>query len=458
MLSCRGTKRLSATRDGNEPCMHTVAVCGTGYVGIVTAACLAYIGNDVAAYDTDLTKIAMLRRGDLPLHEPNLATLMRAAVANGRLRFTTSPRDALADREIVFIAVGTPVGPLGDADLTYVRQAARDIARYADGDLLVVNKSTVPVETADLVARLLEREANGRRFTVASNPEFLREGTAVDDFMRPDRIVIGTEDERAATLLRDLYRSFDAPVLVVDPHTAEMIKYAANAFLAAKISFVNELSSLCDAVGANIDDVLKGISYDHRIGRQHMQPGIGFGGSCLPKDVSALSHVARSHDIEPTMLDAVLDVNRRQVARAVRRVAGECGELDGQTAAVWGLSFKPETDDIRESPAIALVHALLSQGTSVRVHDPAAAANARSVLRDRVTFAKDAYDALEGADFLIVATPWASYRTADWRRVRSLLRTPVVFDMRNGLDADMLLSMDFRYVGIARHGNTRIAQ
>lgn len=435
--------------------MHSVAVCGTGYVGLVTAACFAYIGNDVVAYDTDHTKIATLRAGDLPFHEPNLESILKAAIANGRLRFTSSASEALAGREIVFIAVGTPVGPLGDADLTYVRQAARDIARFADGPLIVVNKSTVPVETADLVARLLEREGNGQRFTVASNPEFLREGSAVDDFMRPDRIVIGARDESAAALLRDLYSSFDAPVLVVDPHTAEMIKYAANAFLAAKVSFVNELSALCDAVGADIDAVLRGIAYDHRIGRQYMQPGIGFGGSCLPKDVSALAHVARAHGIEPTMLDAITDVNRRQVARAIRRIAEECGDLDGTSAAVWGLSFKAETDDIRESPAIALVQALLSQGVRVRAHDPAAMKNAGRIFRDRVEFAASPYDAVKDADYLVLATIWPAYKTVDWRHVHASLRMPRIFDMRNGLDAGMLRSMDFQYFGIARPDRMR---
>ncbi len=430
--------------------MHTVAVCGTGYVGLVTAACLAYMGNDVVAYDSDLTKIATLRRGELPLHEPQLATIVAAATRNGRLRFTSCVAEALDGREIVFIAVGTPVGPLGEADLTYVKQAARDIASFATSDLLVVNKSTVPVETADLVVRLLGSRTDGHELRVASNPEFLREGSAVDDFMRPDRIVIGTEDEHAAALLRDLYANIDAPVVVVDLHTAEMIKYAANAFLATKLSFVNELSSLCDAVGANIDDVLRGMAYDHRIGRQYMQPGLGFGGSCLPKDVSALAHVARAHAIEPTMLDAVLDVNRRQVALAIQRLRRAFGDLDGTTAALWGLAFKAHTDDVRESPALALAGALLSQGATVRVHDPIAMRSARALLQDRVIYARSAYEAARDADYLLVATPWPSYRNADWRRVRASLRRPLVFDLRNGLDAPMLRSMQFEYHGIAR--------
>jgi len=283
------------------------------------------------------------------------------------------------------------------------------------------NPHTNVHERLQISTTLPERKANDCHFAVASNPEFLREGSAVRDFMHPDRIVIGTVDQRAASLLRDLYGSFHAPVMVVDPHTAEMIKYAANAFLATKLSFVNEISSLCDAVGADIDEVLRGIAYDRRIGRQYMEPGIGFGGSCLPKDVSALTHVARAHAIEPTMLDAVLAVNRRQISRAVARMARVMGDLDGTCAAVWGLAFKAQTDDIRESPAIALVEALLTAGVRVRVHDPEAAPNARQILRDRVTYAASPYDAASDAEYLLVATPWPEYRTADWARVHAAL-------------------------------------
>lgn len=430
--------------------MHTVAVCGTGYVGLVTAACFAQLVNDVVAYDTDLTKIALLNAGQLPFHEPALGAIVARCSANGSLRFLTSPADALAGREIVFIAVGTPVGPLGDADLTYVRQAAKDIATFASSDLLVVNKSTVPVETVDLVARLLEKHGNGQHFMVASNPEFLREGSAVDDFMHPDRIVIGTDDPAAASLLKDLYAAIDAPVLVVDPHTAEMIKYAANAFLASKLSFVNELSNICDAVGANIDDVLAGIAYDRRIGRHYMQPGIGFGGSCLPKDVSALAHVARAHAIEPSMLDAVLDVNRRQIARAVSAIESRVGELDGRRGALLGLSFKPDTDDVRESPAIALARALCTRGAILCVHDPAAMNAARHLLNESVEYAPSPYDALAGTDYAIVATPWNEYRSLDWRRVYQSMQRGNLFDMRNALDARLLRTIGFSYFGVAR--------
>ncbi len=444
-------------QDGNIACMHTVAVCGTGYVGLVTAACLARLGNNVVAYDTDLTKIAMLNAGELPFHEPTLDALVHRSVEEGTLRFVPSAADALAGREIVFIAVGTPVGPLGDADLTYVRQAAKEIATYASCDLLVVNKSTVPVETVDLVARLLERYGTGRRFMVASNPEFLREGSAVDDFMHPDRIVIGTDDSQAAAILKSVYAPIDAPVLVVKPHTAEMIKYAANAFLATKLSFVNELSNICEAVGADVDDVLAGIAYDRRIGKQYMQPGIGFGGSCLPKDVSALAHVARAHAIEPAMLDAVLDVNRRQIARAVTTIQARIGELDGSRGALLGLSFKPDTDDVRESPAIALARALATRGAALRVHDPAATASARRVLRDAVEYAATPYDAADGAQYVIVATPWNEYRSLDWRRVYESMNGANLFDMRNALDAGRLRGVGFSYYGVARPARAAIS-
>ncbi len=430
--------------------MHTVAVCGTGYVGLVTAACLASFGNDVVAYDTDTTKIAQLREGRLPFYEPGLAPLVVRVTREGHLRFTSAIEEALRAREIAFIAVGTPVGPLGDADLTYVRQAARAIAHHAASGLLVVNKSTVPVETADLVARILEREGGARTFAVASNPEFLREGSAIADFMHPDRIVIGTADETAASLLRDLYRAIDAPVLVVQPHTAEMIKYAANAFLAMKISYANELSNICEATGADVDDVLEGIAYDRRIGRGYMQPGLGFGGSCLPKDVSALAHVARSHAIEPALLQAVLDVNRRQIERALASIEAHHGDVEGSRAAVLGLSFKANTDDVRESPALPLVRSLHNRGANVCVHDPFALGAGRAALRDKAQYAQHASDALLGADFAVLATGWHEYVAMNWEEQRTRMRTPLIFDFRNALDAARMRALGYRYVGIAR--------
>jgi UDPglucose 6-dehydrogenase len=371
--------------------MHTVAVCGTGYVGLVTAACFAQLGNDVVAYDTDVTKIALLNAGRLPFHEPALGAMVKRCVTNGSLRFLTSPPAALAGREIVFIAT------------------------CATTDLLVVNKSTVPVETVDLVARLLAKHGNGRRFMVASNPEFLREGSAVDDFMHPDRIVIGTDDPSAASLLKNLYASIDAPVIVVEPRTAEMVKYAANAFLATKLSFVNELSNICEAVGANID-VLAGIAYDRR-----------------------------------------RVVNRRQIARAVTAVESCIGELDGSCGALLGLSFKPDTDDVRDSPAIALARALRSRGALLRVHDPAAMNAARRILRDSVEYAGNAYAALLEADYVIVATPWNEYQALDWQRVYRSMQRGNLFDMRNALDACRLRALGFSYYGVARPGPVAIS-
>lgn len=430
--------------------MHSVTVCGIGYVGLVTSACLSRAGHDVVAYDTDVTKISQLQHGRLPIYEPNLRELVEAQCASGRLRFTASAAEAFEACDVVFIAVGTPTTRLGDADLTYVRQAARDIAQRAVGEVVVVNKSTVPVETVDLVARLLEREGTGRaRFAVASNPEFLREGSAVEDFLHPDRIVIGTDDERAAALLRDLYAEIDAPVLVVDPHTAEMVKYAANAFLAAKISFVNEIASLCDAVGADVEGVLAGMALDHRIGEQYMRPGLGFGGSCLPKDVSALAHAAREHAIEPTLMDAVLDVNRRQVPRLIRKIRSVAGEIEGTRTGVLGLAFKAGTDDVRESPSVALIEELLACGSSVSVHDPAAMPNARRTLGDRVEYAADPYDALRGAHVAIVATEWPEYRALDWRRAATLMAGTAVFDPRAALDSASLAGTNLIYIGSA---------
>lgn len=431
--------------------MHSVAVCGTGYVGIVTAACLAQMGHDVVAYDTDSTKIALLQRGRLPVYEPDLGEIVSQGYTRGTLRFTAAADTALADRDIVFIAVGTPHSPLGDADLSSVRAAARTIARAMHGDVVVVNKSTVPVETTDLVARILEREGAGdATFAVASNPEFLREGSAVADFMHPDRIVIGTNNPRAAQVLSDLYAGIDAPILTVDPHTAEMIKYTANAFLAAKISFVNEIANLCEAVGADVDDVLRGIAYDHRIGAQYMRPGLGFGGSCLPKDVSALAHVARAHAIEPTLMDAILDVNRRQIARLLRKMYAVIGDLEGTRAAVLGLAFKSGTNDVRESPSLALTEELLVRGVQVCVHDPAAIENARGVLGNRVVYARSSLEALRDADYAIVATEWPHYCTLDWPMVARLMRGEVIFDPRSALDAAAVRDAHLVYCGTGR--------
>ncbi len=438
--------------------MYGIAIFGCGYVGLVSAACLAHLGHAVTCYDTDFTKIHTLQQGSVPFHEPGLENLVREQAAAGRLRFTARPDEALRDARLAFIAVGTPTGPTGEADLTYVRQAAREIATHASGALIVVNKSTVPVETADLVERIVR--ANGDpafRFPVASNPEFLREGSAVGDFMHPDRIVIGASDAEAIDVLKEVYEPLGAPVHVVDVHTAEMIKYAANAFLATKISFINEVANLCAVVDADIDGVVAGIGADARIGRTYLEPGLGFGGSCLPKDVAALANVARAHAIEPTMLDATLSVNRRQVAAAVRNIEECMGDLCDRTVAVAGLAFKGGTDDIRESPSLTLVEALLTRGAQIRVHDAYAMRGARSRLRERVTYCRSVYDACDGADALAIANDDRAYTQLDWARVAAALSGNAVMDLRNRLDPAAVRRAGLTYRGVGRSPKRLVA-
>jgi UDPglucose 6-dehydrogenase len=431
--------------------MYGIAIFGCGYVGLVSAACLARLGHSVACYDTDFTKIHELHCGSVPFYEPGLAELIAEQTAAGRLRFAARPDDALTGARIAFIAVGTPTGPTGEADLTYVRQAARDIAAFASGPTIVVNKSTVPVETADLVERIIAANGNATyHFAVASNPEFLREGSAVADFLHPDRIVIGSSDAEAIAILREIYAPLGAPIHVVDVHTAEMIKYTANAFLATKISFINEIANLCATVDADVNGVIAGIGADARIGRTYLEPGLGFGGSCLPKDVAALAHVARRHAIEPTMLEATLSVNRRQVAAAVGMVEEALGDLYDRRIAVVGLAFKGGTDDVRESPALLFVEALLTHGAIVRVHDAHALRRAEQRLRDRVEYFQSPYDACAGAEALIVANDDRSYTELDWPRVASALVGNQVIDLRNRLNPELVRKAGMRYTSFGR--------
>ena len=431
--------------------MYGIAIFGCGYVGLVTGACLAHMGHRVCAYDTDLTKIRSLQTHKVPFFEPGLQQLIAVQLHAGRLSFTDRPDVALQDARVAFIAVGTPTGPTGEADLTYVRQAARDIAAYASGDTIVVNKSTVPVETADLVERIVKAQAPPqRRFSVASNPEFLREGCAIGDFMHPDRIVIGSSDADAICVLEEIYRPLGAPIHVVDVHTAEMIKYTANAFLATKISFINEIANLCSAVDADIDGVVAGIGSDARIGRSYLEPGLGFGGSCLPKDVAALAHVARAHAIEPTMLEATLNVNRRQVSQAMRLIEESLGDVCDRQIGVAGLAFKGGTDDIRESPALVLVQALLTRGARVAVHDAYAEGRARGILRERVAYAPSVYEICEGAHALVVANDDRAYGQLDWERVARCLHGNAVIDLRNRLDRNAVRRAGLTYAGVGR--------
>jgi UDPglucose 6-dehydrogenase len=440
--------------------MSVVAVFGCGYVGLVTGVCLSKIGHAVRCYDTDLTKIRLLQQNKPPFYEPGLQPLLERLHKRGSLQFTSNVRTALEGAGVVFIAVGTPSGPTGEADLTYVRQAAHEIAANATGNLIVVNKSTVPVETADLVERIIARERRSAEITVASNPEFLREGSAVGDFMHPDRIVIGCSNAGAARALSELYAPLGAPVQIVDVRTAEMIKYAANAFLAMKISFINEIANLCSAVNADIDGVVAGIGSDERIGRSYLKPGLGFGGSCLPKDVAALATLARAKAVEPTMLEAALNVNRRQVGNAVKCIEGAIGDVIDKPIAVAGLAFKGGTDDLRESPSMVLIEALLTRGAKIRVYDTRAMQAAKRVLRERVRYARSLYDAGAGASAFVIANDDPAFSSIDWGRIAQRMPDGAVVDLRNRADARKVRESGLYYCGVGRPANetARIAK
>jgi UDPglucose 6-dehydrogenase len=428
-----------------------IAVIGTGYVGLVTGTCFAELGNEVVCIDTDLSKIASLRKGEVPFYEPGLSDLVARNASAGRLRFTEKPAEGIQASEVVFIAVGTPTGPDGHADLTYVRQAAHDIAVSLNGPKVVVNKSTVPVETGDLVGSIVAQHKTATHaVSVVSNPEFLREGSAINDFMMPDRIVIGTSDRSAEQFMRDLYAPLNAQIVVTDVRTAEMIKYTANAFLATKISFINEIAHICDEVGADVTRVVVGAGSDKRIGTAFMNAGLGFGGSCFPKDVLALIKIAHRYDVAPKILDSVLDVNRQQVHRVCRRVEQHLGGIEGRQIGLLGLAFKPNTDDVRESPAIALAQALLELGARITAHDPVAIHTAKKVLGDTVTYVERAYEVTHNADATIIATDWNEYKNLDLEIVRKLMKGTLFLDARNIHDPEKVREAGLHYAGVGR--------
>jgi UDPglucose 6-dehydrogenase len=429
-----------------------IGIFGAGYVGIVTAGGLAELGWTTVLYDTDAARIALLSAGGLPIHEAGLPELMARGVASGRLQFTADAREAVAGCCAVFIAVGTPVGADGVADLGNVRDAAGTIAEHLDGPTIIVNKSTVPVDTGDLVAAIVRDARLSRRAIVVSNPEFLREGSAIDDFFHPDRIVIGCDDGGAEWFLRELYAPLNRPIIVTDMRTAEMIKYVANAFLATKISFANEMAAICDAIGTDVTDVLAGAGADSRIGAEHFGAGLGFGGSCLPKDVRALQQIAESAAVEAVLLAATVAVNGGQVERVCAQIAILAGDLPGKRIGVLGLAFKAGTDDVRDSPAIALVEHLLAAGAQVAVHDPVAMENARVILAARVSYAPqhDYLAVADGADALVLATEWEAYREPDLARLRTAMRRPLLVDARNFYDKRQIASAGFRYQGVGR--------
>ena len=425
---------------------------GTGYVGLVVGTCLAENGNTVVCVDNDEGKIAALRRGEMPIYEPGLDEMIPRNVAEERLSFSTDLAAAVRASEIVFIAVGTPQGEDGSADMTHVLAVAEGVGRAMNGYKVLVNKSTVPVGTARRVREVVSR-LTSHPFSIVSNPEFLKEGVAIDDFLKPDRVVVGTDDPRAEAVMRELYAPFvrtGNPILVMDLASAELTKYAANAMLASRISFMNEIASLCDRVGADVGEVRKGIGTDSRIGSSFLFPGIGYGGSCFPKDVKALRLMGREAGLPLHVVTAVDLVNDAQRVVLVPRIEAHLGGLPGKVIAVWGLAFKPRTDDLREAPALAVIEALLARGAAVRAYDPKAVPAARRLLGDRVTFCHRSYEAVEGADALVLATEWNEFREPDFERVRALMRRPAIFDGRNIYNPRHLRELGFHYEGVGR--------
>ncbi len=437
-----------------------IAVVGSGYVGLVVGTCFADTGNDVVCVDVDAAKVEKLAQGISPIYEPGLEELLKRNLAEGRIRFTTNLKEAVKNALVVFIAVGTPSGDDGSADLQYVLAAARGIGEAMDGYRVVVDKSTVPVGTSRKVAAAL-REATDQPFSVVSNPEFLKEGDALDDFLKPDRVVIGTDDPAVAEIMRELYGPFlrtGKPFLVMDPESAELTKYAANAMLATRISFMNEIAAICDRVGADVGKVREGIATDSRIGPSFLFAGLGYGGSCFPKDVQAIAKTASEHGYDFKIVQAVEAVNRAQRSALVKKILAHFGgSAKGRTVALWGLAFKPNTDDMREAPAVSIIEALLQSGAKIRATDPEAIPVARAIFQDRVEFAAKPYDALPGADALVLVTEWNEFRRPDFDRMKKLMKTPVVFDGRNIYTPSVLEKMGFTYYGLGVRAGKRRA-
>ncbi len=429
-----------------------IAVVGSGYVGLVAGACLAENGNEVVCVDKDPVKVRLLQRGKIPIYEPGLEEMVRRNKSEKRLTFTTALARGVRQAQIIFIAVGTPTGEDGAADLQHVLGVAREIARAMNGYKVVVNKSTVPVGTAVKVRDVIRRETT-HPFSVVSNPEFLKQGAAIDDFMKPDRVVIGAEDPRSAELMKELYSPFTrtgAPIMMMDCASAELCKYAANAMLATRISFMNEVSNVCEAVGANVDQVRRAVASDRRIGPSFLFPGVGYGGSCFPKDVKAMVHFAEEKAYDFRILRAVEAVNEGQKRRLVAKMEAHFGSLKGKRIALWGLAFKPKTDDMREAPAVPLIQGLLAAGATVHAYDPEAMKVARSIFGSKIHYADGSYAALTGADALAIVTEWNEFREPDYVRMRKLMRSPVIFDGRNIYNPESLRALGFTYISMGR--------
>jgi UDPglucose 6-dehydrogenase len=433
-----------------------ITMIGTGYVGLVTGTCFAEFGHHVTCVDKIEDKINKLKAGQIPIYEPGLDLLVAKNVNEGRLQFTTSLDDAIPEAEAIFIAVGTPSSRRGDgyADLTYIYAAAKEIADYLRGYTIIVDKSTVPVGTARQVARIIREENPAADFDVASNPEFLREGAAITDFMRPDRVVIGVESEKSEQVLREVYKPLflrDTPIVSTSIETAELTKYAANAFLAVKISFINEIASVCEAVGADVSALAKGIGMDGRIGNKFLHPGPGYGGSCFPKDTLALMRIVQEYGESVRIVEAAVEVNAAQKARMVKKIRDMLGGSEsGKTIAVLGLTFKPETDDMREAPAATILPALLEKGARIKAHDPKGMEEAKQYLPDGIEYVENSYEACEGADAVVLMTEWNQYRALDLDKIKEIMKEPVFIDLRNVYDPVTMKEIGFQYMGVGR--------
>jgi UDPglucose 6-dehydrogenase len=430
-----------------------IAIIGTGYVGLVTGICLSETGNNVTCVDINKQKVAMMQQGQLPIYEPGLELLFHRNIIQDRILFTDDLASAIKDAQVIFLALPTPPGENGSADLSYVLGTAKDIAKLITSYKVIVTKSTVPVGTADKVKAIFD-EYTDVEVAVVSNPEFLREGVAVDDFMKPDRVVVGTMDERARKIMTELYAPYvrqGNPIIFMDERSSELTKYAANSFLATKISFMNEIANLCELVGANVDMVRLGIGADERIGKRFLFPGIGYGGSCFPKDVQALARSAEDNQYDFKILNSVMEVNasqRQVLVDKIKKYYG--GDLNGKQFAIWGLAFKPETDDIREAPALYIIDELLKEGAKITAYDPEAMNNVSYQIGDKISYANDHYEALNGADALLILTEWSAFRTPDFDLVEKLLKSKVIFDGRNLYDLDRMIDRGFYYNSIGR--------
>jgi UDPglucose 6-dehydrogenase len=434
--------------------MLRIAVVGTGYVGLVSGTCFAETGNEVTCIDIDVNKINKLKSGQVPIYEPGLETLFERNTRQGRLHFTTSLEEGVKDAEIIFLALPTPPGEDGSADLKYIMKVASDLSEIITDYKVIVDKSTVPVGTAEKVSEVLSKKLDTSLFDVVSNPEFLREGVAVDDFLKPDRVVIGSNTERATAMMMKLYEPFvrqGNPIYVMDVRSAEMTKYAANSYLATRISFMNEIANLCEKLGADVDQVRKGMGSDSRIGKRFLFPGVGYGGSCFPKDVQALHKSAKDHEYEFKILSAVMNVNDLQKEVLFHKIKTYfAGDLKGKTIAIWGLAFKPETDDIREAPAITIIGMLRAEGAIVKAYDPEAMENFKNMVTNEITYCTNQYEAVDGADALAVVTEWSAFRSPDYNKIKNLMKAPIIFDGRNIYNVKDMKEMGFVYDSIGR--------